>query len=81
MTLSINIFKGNKSGILYAPDKNDMVEKVSEYLNSKVVIRLQDEGNIIFEDESDLAGNEIIGDLDYLLQLAKKTLMLFDECE
>ena len=72
LTLSINIFKGNKSGILYAPDKNDMVEKVSEYLNSKVVVRLQDKENIIFEDESSLAGNEIIGDLDYLLQLAKK---------
>ena len=71
-TLSISIIIGNKSGVLYAPDKNDMVKRVSEYLDSKVVVRLQNKKNIIFEDESDLAGNEIIGDLDHLLQLAKK---------
>jgi len=49
-----------------------MVEKVQEYLDSRVSIKLEDSNKIIIEDESDLAANEIVGDIDNLLELANK---------
>ena len=72
LTLSIYIELGNKSGLLFAPDENDMVKKVPEYLDSRVNIRLEDSNKILIEDESDLAANEIVGDIDNLLALANK---------
>ena len=63
---------GNKAGLLFAPDENDMVEKVPEYLDSRLNIRLEDSNKILIEDESDLAANEIVGDIDNLLALANK---------
>ena len=49
-----------------------MVEKVPVYLDSRVNIRLEDSNKILIEDESDLAANEIVGDIDNLLALANK---------
>ena len=72
LTLSIYIELGNKAGILFAPDENDMIEKVPEYLDSKVSIKLKDKNKTIIEDESNLAANEVIGDIDTLLLLANK---------
>jgi hypothetical protein len=72
LTLSIYIELGNKAGLLFAPDENDMIEKVPEYLDSKVSIRLQDSNKIIIEDESYLAASEVIGDIYNLLELANK---------
>jgi hypothetical protein len=72
LTLSIYVELGGKVGILFAPDKNDMVEKVPEYLDSKVSIKLKDNNKTIIEDESNLAANEVIGDIDTLLELANK---------
>ncbi|SVC00202.1 uncharacterized protein METZ01_LOCUS253056, partial [marine metagenome] len=46
--------------------------KVPEYLDSKVSIKLEDSNKIIIEDESDLAANEIVGDINNLLELANK---------
>ena len=46
---------GNKAGIFFAPDENDMIEKVPEYLDSKVSIKLKDKNKTIIEDESNLA--------------------------
>ena len=63
---------GNKAGLLFAPDENDMVKKVPEYLDSRVNIRLEDSNKILIEDESDLAANEIVGDIDNLIALANK---------
>ena len=71
-TLSIYVEIGNRAGVLYAPDKNDMIEKVPEYLDSIVRIKLIDNNKTIIEDESNLAANEIIGDIDTLLELANK---------
>ncbi|SVB84052.1 uncharacterized protein METZ01_LOCUS236906, partial [marine metagenome] len=56
----------------FAPDENDMIEKVPEYLDSKVSIKLKDKNKTIIEDESNLAASEVIGDIDTLLQLANK---------
>ena len=72
LTLSIYVELGGKAGILFAPDKNDMVEKVPEYLDSKVSIKLKDNNKTIIEDQSTIAANEIIGDIDTLLELANK---------
>jgi hypothetical protein len=72
LTLSIYIELGNKAGLLFAPDENDMIEKVPEYLDSRVSIKLEDSNKIIIEDKSNLAANEVIGDIDTLLQLANK---------
>ena len=58
--------------MLYAPDENDMVKKVPEYLDSKVSINLTQNNRTIIEDQSNLAANEIIGDLDILLDLANR---------
>ena len=49
-----------------------MIEKVPEYLDSKVSIKLKDKNKTIIEDESNLAASEVIGDIDTLLQLANK---------
>ena len=70
LTLSISIIIGKKSGMLYAPDKLDMVEKVEEYLDSSVKFKLQQHQKVILEDESDYAATEVIGDTESLLELA-----------
>jgi hypothetical protein len=49
-----------------------MVEKVPEYLDSKVSIKLKDNNKTIIEDQSTIAANEVIGDIDTLLELANK---------
>ena len=70
LTLSISIIIGKKSGMLYAPDQLDMVEKVEEHLDSSVKFKLQEHQQVIFEDESDYAATEVIGDIESLLELA-----------
>ena len=70
LTLSISIIIGKKSGMLFAPDKLDMVEKVEEYLDSSVKFKLQQHQKVILEDESDYAATEVIGDTESLLELA-----------
>ena len=49
-----------------------MVKKVPEYLDSKVSIKLMKNNSTIVEDSSDLAANEIVGDIENLLELANK---------
>ena len=70
LTLSISIIIGKKSGMLYAPDKHDMVEKVKEHLDSSIKIKLQKHQEIILEDQSDYAATEVVGDIESLLELA-----------
>ena len=56
--------------MLYAPDQLDMVEKVEEHLDSSVKFKLQEYQQVIFEDESDYAATEVVGDIESLLELA-----------
>ena len=70
LTLSIFIIIGKKSGMLYAPDKYDMVEKVEEHLDSSIKIKLQKHQEIILEDQSNHAATEVVGDIESLLELA-----------
>ena len=59
-----------KFGMLYAPDKHDMVKKVEEHLDSSIKIKLQRHQEIILEDQSDYAATEVVGDIESLLELA-----------
>ena len=34
--LQIELYRGSKGGMLFAPDKTNMVEKVKEYLDAKI---------------------------------------------
>ena len=72
LTLEIIIEIGSNAGILFAPDDDDMIKKVPEYLNSRVSIKLTESSRIIIEDKSPLAANELVGDLDILVELANK---------
>jgi len=72
LTLLIQIEIGKRAGTLFAPDEKDMVKKVPEYLDSKVSIKLMENNSTIVEDSSDLAANEIVGDIENLLELANK---------
>ena len=47
-----------------------MIEKVEEHLDSKVRFTLEKNSKIIFEDESDFAASEVVGDIEALLKLA-----------
>ena len=44
--LQIQLYKGSKTGILFAPDKFDMKEKVAENLDAKIRFKLK-KGNKI----------------------------------
>ena len=70
LTLKIFISLGAKSGLLFAPDSKDMIQKVAEHLDSKVSFRLEQRKKIIFEDESSFAASEVVGDIRALLKLA-----------
>ena len=70
LTLKIFISLGEKTGLLFAPDAEDMIEKVEEHLDSKVRFILEKNSKIIFEDESDFAASEVVGDIESLLKLA-----------
>ena len=70
LTLKIFISLGEKTGLLFAPDSKDMIEKVEEHLDSKVRFILEKNSKIIFEDESDFAASEVVGDIEALLKLA-----------
>ena len=70
LTLKIFISLGKKTGLLFAPDSEDMIEKVEEHLDSKVRFVLEKNSKIIFEDESDYAASEVVGDIEALLKLA-----------
>jgi hypothetical protein len=70
LTLKIFISLGKKTGLLFAPDSEDMIEKVEEHLDSKVRFVLEKNSKIIFEDDSDFAASEVVGDIEALLKLA-----------
>tara|TARA_B110000116_G_C16752809_1_gene544237 strand:- start:56 stop:1048 length:993 start_codon:yes stop_codon:yes gene_type:complete len=70
LTLKIFISLGEKTGLLFAPDSKDMIEKVEEHLDSKVRFKLENNGKIIFEDESSFAASEVVGDIRALFKLA-----------
>ena len=71
--LELSVQKGVSAGLLYAPDKIDMVPKVHEYLDGKICLKLHDHKGMILEDKTKLAAVEIIGDVSKLINLVEKS--------
>ena len=68
--LELTIEKGHKAGLLYAPDKMDMVPRVPEYLDGNIHLKLYDHKETILEDQTTSAAVEIIGDVRKLINMA-----------
>jgi len=71
--LELTIEKGHKAGLLYAPDKIDMVPRVQEFLDGSIYLKLYDHKGTILEDQTRSAAIEIIGDVNKLINLAGKS--------
>ena len=65
--LQIKVHKGNKTGLLYAPDKYNMKAKVPEYLDAKINFKLIKNNKIISQGKSSRAALEIMGDTKSLI--------------
>lgn len=72
LELEIKIKIGNKSGLLYAPDKTDMIPKVEEYLDGELSFKLKRNKKIILENFSNQTAVEIVGKTDKLINNAIK---------
>ena len=68
--LEIKVERGKKGGILYAPDRIDMIPKVKEYLDGEISFRLKKGEKIILEEHSKKTAVEIIGKTDRLINNA-----------
>ena len=68
--LEIEIKSGEKSGLLYAPDKVDMIPKVKEYLDGEISFRLKKNNKTILEKNSKQTAVEITGKTDRLIKNA-----------
>ena len=66
--LEIEIKSGEKSGLLYAPDKVDMIPKVKEYLDGEISFRLKKNNKTILEKNSKQTAVEIIGKTERLIK-------------
>ena len=71
LKLQIELCKGSKTGILFAPDKFDMEEKVEENLDAKIMFKLKKGNKIIAEGTSSKGALEIIGDTKSLIENIK----------
>jgi len=60
------------TGLLYAPDKIDMVPRVHEYLDGNIYLKLYNNKETILEDQTSSAAVEIIGDVSKLINLTGK---------
>ena len=71
LKLKLKISKGISSGLLYAPDRKDMLPKVKEYLDGNITIQLTESNKILIDHSSDNAAVEITGNPDRLIQNVK----------
>ena len=70
MLLELTIERGEKAGLLLAPDTNDMIPKVNEYLDGKIRCQLYHNDSKIFDDFSNLCATEFIGNTEKLIEMA-----------
>ena len=70
MLLDLTIERGEKAGLLLAPDKNDMIPKVKEYLDGKIRCQLYHNDSKIFDDLSNICATEFIGNTEKLIEMA-----------
>ncbi|MFN3692257.1 MAG: tocopherol cyclase family protein, partial [Fervidobacterium sp.] len=69
-SMEIVINRTEQFGVLYAPDKEDMLPKVNESIFSKAVVNLYDNGNgkkLIFSGIARIGALELVGDIDKLI--------------
>ena len=72
LILDLVIKKGSKPGILFAPDKDDMIPKVTEFLDGEIHCKLYDNDLKIFDDYSNFCATEFIGNTKNLIKMAIK---------
>jgi len=65
--LELEVIKGTKSGLLYAPDQDGMLPKVPEYLDASINFQLKQGNNYLAEGTSQHAALEIVGDVKQLI--------------
>ena len=65
--LKLEVIKGTKSGMLYAPDQDGMLPKVPEYLDASINFQLKQGNNYLAEGISQHAALEIVGDVKQLI--------------
>ena len=65
--LELEVIKGTKSGLLYAPDQDGMLPKVPEYLDASINFQLKQGNNYLAEGISQHAALEIVGDVKQLI--------------
>ena len=70
MLLELTIERGEKAGLLLAPDTNDMIPKVNEHLDGKIRCQLYHNDSKIFDDFSNLCATEFIGNTEKLIEMA-----------
>jgi len=66
--LQIILYKGSKTGMLFAPDKFNMEKKVAEYLDARIQFKLKKGKETIAEGDSSHSALEIIGDTKSLIE-------------
>ena len=71
LTLKLKISKGTSCGLLYAPDRKEMLPKVKEYLDGNITIQLKESNKILIDHSSDNAAVEITGNPDRLIRNVK----------
>ena len=59
-------------GVLFAPDKDDMIPKVTEFLDGNIHCQLYHNDIKIFDDSSNLCATEFIGNTNNLIEMALK---------
>ncbi|MAR36128.1 MAG: hypothetical protein CMG19_04895 [Candidatus Marinimicrobia bacterium] len=69
LSLHLTIERGKKDGLLFAPDKNDMIPKVIENLDGKIRCQLYHNDSKIFDDYSNLCATEFIGNTKQLIKM------------
>ena len=70
LDLELKIRPGKRSGLLYAPDKIDMIAKVEEFLDGHISLTLNQGDVTIINQSSDSAAVEIVGRTDRLIKNA-----------
>ena len=70
LDLELKIRPGKRSGLLYAPDKIDMIAKVEEFLDGHISLTLNQGDVTIINQSSDSAAVEIVGRADRLIKNA-----------
>ena len=58
-----------RGGLLHAPLRDAMHQRVEETLDGQIEIKLTEKGKILLDSTADIAGIEIFGDIEKLLRI------------